>query len=142
MTKSAKIKAVNRVFSLVKNGVNITDARQTVATELGLSAGSTVWNWQRLLKMKTPVINITRTNNTARISSTGNANTGLATVNSQLTNVLTSLHNKDGKYTTREAGAMSQLSNNIIGIAKLHLEAHKYADKASKRNIVVNKLLG
>ena len=141
MTKSAKTQAVNRVFSLVKSGVKITDARQTVATELGLRAGSTVWNWQRELKMKTPIINITKTNNIVVPNSRTN-NSGLGVVNTQLSSVLTSLHNKDGKYTTREAGAMSQLSNNIIGIAKLHLEAHKYADKASKRNIVVNKLLG
>ena len=141
MTKSAKTQAVNRVFSLVKSGVKITDARQTVATELGLRAGSTVWNWQRELKMKTPIINITKTNNIVVPNSRTN-NSGLGVVNTQLSSVLTSLHNKDGKYTTREAGAMSQLSNNIIGIAKLHLEAHKYADKASKSNIVVNKLLG
>ena len=141
MTKSAKTQAVNRVFSLVKSGIKITDARQTVATELGLRAGSTVWNWQRELKMKTPIINITKTNNIVVPNSRTN-NSGLGVVNTQLSSVLTSLHNKDGKYTTREAGAMSQLSNNIIGIAKLHLEAHKYADKASKSNIVVNKLLG
>ena len=141
MTKSAKTQAVNRVFSLVKSGIKITDARQTVATELGLRAGSTVWNWQRELKMKTPIINITKTNNIVVPNSRTN-NSGLGVVNTQLSSVLTSLHNKDGKYTTREAGAMSQLSNNIIGIAKLHLEAHKYADKAYKSNIVLNKLLG
>ena len=44
MTKSTKTKAVNRTFLLVKSGVNITDARQTVATELGLKSGSTIWH--------------------------------------------------------------------------------------------------
>ena len=142
MTKAAKTKAINKVFSLVKNGVSMTKARQTVARELGFRAGSTLWNWQRQLKMQTPIINITRTNDNHSVPTTRPVSTGLGTVNNQLVNVLTSLHNKDGKYTTKEASAMSQISNNIIGIAKLHLEAHKYADKATKGNVVVNKLLG
>ena len=142
MTKSGRIKAVNRVFSLIKNGVSMTKARQTVARELGLRAGSTIWNWQRQLKMVTPVINndVTRTNNNI-VSRQKVVNAGISTMKNDLGSVFSSLIRKDGRYTTKEAGAISQVSSNILGLARFELEVHKYADKATKRDKVVTNLL-
>ena len=136
MTKSAKIKAVNRVFSLVKNGVNITDARQTVAEELGLSAGNTIWTWQRNLKMTTPVVNtsITRVNNTVA-TRRSTSNVGISSMKNDLGTVFTSLVRKDGKYTPKEASAISQVSSNILGLARLELEVHKHAAKTRSKSV-------
>ena len=88
MTKATKIKAVKRVFSLVKNGVSITEARQTVATELDLRAGSTLWNWQRKLRMVTPTIDtgLTKVNN-AVVPRQRAVNAGISTMKHELGSV-------------------------------------------------------
>ena len=59
----------------------------------------------------------------------------------ELGNVFTSLIRKDGKYNSKEAGAISQVSSNILGLARFELECHKYADKATKRDKVISGLL-
>ena len=136
MTKHARIKAVKKVFSLVKNGVNITQARQTVAEELGLNAESTIWNWQRQLKMTTPVTNtsIARVNNTV-VARRNTSNVGINSMKNDLGIVFTSLVRKDGKYTPKEASAISQVSSNILGLARLELEVHKHATRTSSKHI-------
>ena len=45
-----------------------------------------------------------------------------------------SLVTKDGRFTTREASAISQVSSNILGFAKHELEVHKYADRVHRRD--------
>jgi len=135
MTKAAKIKAVKRVFSLHKNGVSITEARQTVAEELGLNAGSTIWNWQRKLRMVTPTIDtgLTRVDN-AIVPRQRDVNAGISTMKHELGSVFSSLIRKDGRYTTKEASAISQVSSNILGLARFELEVHKFADKATSKH--------
>ena len=136
MTKATKIKAVKRVFSLHKNGVSITEARQTVAEELGLNAGSTIWNWQRKLRMVTPTIDtgLTKVNN-AVVPRQRAVNAGISTMKHELGSVFSSLIRKDGRYTTKEASAISQVSSIMLGVARHELDIHKYANKMNKRDI-------
>ena len=135
MTKQAKTKAVKKVFSLIKNGVSVTDARQTVAEELGLTA-NTIWNWQRQLKMVTPTIHtgITRSNNTVA-SRQRVVNAGISTMKHELGSVFSSLIRKDGRYTTKEASAISQVSSIILNTVRHELNVHKYASKMKKSDL-------
>ena len=142
-SKTAKRKAVNNVFSLVRSGHSITNARKTIAKELDLSStGNTLWTWQKELGMITPVITeISRVSNNTVISRSNTVHPGISNMKNELGNVFTSLVKKDGRYTTREASAISQVSSNILGLARFELEVHKYADKATKRDKVVTNLL-
>ena len=140
--KTTMRKAVNSVFALVREGHSITTARKTIAKELGIVA-NTLWSWQDRLHMTTPVITnkITKVSNKTVVSRQGNIDSGINNLKNQLGHVFTSLVRKDGTYTTKEASAISQVSNNILGLAKYELEVHKYADKATKRDKVVTNLL-
>ena len=142
-SKTAKRKAVNNVFSLVRSGHSITDARKRIAKELDLSStGNTLWTWQKELGMITPVITeVSRVSNNTVISRSNTVHPGISNMKNELGNVFTSLVKKDGRYTTREASAISQVSSNILGLARFELEVHKYADKATKRDKVVTNLL-
>ena len=142
-SKTAKKRAVTSVFSLVRDGHSITNARKTIAKELDLSStGNTLWTWQKELGMITPVITeISRVSNNTVISRSNTVHPGISNMKNELGNVFTSLVKKDGRYTTREASAISQVSSNILGLARFELEVHKYADKATKRDKVVTNLL-
>ena len=133
MTKHARIKAVKKVFSLVKNGVNITQARQTVAEELGLNAGSTIWNWQRQLKMTTPVVNtsITRVNNNV-VARRNTSNVGISSMKNDLGTVFTSLVDQDGRFSNQDATAISGVANVILGSCKQVLLERKAMGKVNK----------
>ena len=140
-TKTAQRKAVNSVFTLVRSGHSITNARKLIAEELDLSA-NTLWSWQNRLDMVTPVITgVTRTGDNTVISRSNTVHSGISNMKNELGNVFTSLIRKDGKYNSKEAGAISQVSSNILGLARFELECHKYADKATKRDKVVSGLL-
>ena len=142
-SKTAKRKAVTSVFSLVRNGHSITNARKVIAKELNLSStGNALWTWQKELGMITPVITeVSRVSNNTVISRPNTVHSGISNMKNELGNVFTSLVKKDGKYTTREAGAISQVSSNILGLARFELEVHKYADKMQKRDNTVKSLL-
>ena len=142
-SKTAKRKAVNSVFSLVRSGHSITDPRKSVAKELHLSStGNTLWTWQKELGMTTPVVTeISRLSNNTIIPRSNTVHSGISNMKNELGNVFTSLVRKDGKYDTKEASAISQVSSNILGLARFELEVHKYADKATKRDKVVTNLL-
>ena len=60
-SKTAQRKAVNSVFTLVRNGDSVTSARKVIAKELNLSP-NTLWVWQRNLGMVTPEITKTAKN--------------------------------------------------------------------------------
>ena len=142
-SKTAKRKAVTSVFSLVRSGHSITNARKVIAKELNLSStGDALWTWQKELGMITPVITeVTRHSNNTVISRPNTVHSGISNMKSELGNVFTSLVKKDGRYTSKEAGAISQVSSNILGLARFELECHKYADKATKRDKVISGLL-
>ena len=92
--------------------------------------------------MITPVITeVTRHSNNNVISRPNTVHSGISNMKNELGNVFTSLVKKDGRYTPKEAGAISQVSSNILGLARFELEVHKYADKATKRDKVVTNLL-
>jgi len=131
MTKSTKTKAVNRTFLLVKSGVNITDARQTVATELGLKAGSTIWHWQSQLKMKTPTVTnkiVTRTSNVAVMHNIAD-DPSIPESKAQLKRVLTAHVEGTGEYSTKQVLATCQLGGSILAFSKHELEVAKFINK-------------
>ena len=144
-TKTAQRKAVNSVFTLVRSGHSITNARKLIAEELDLSpTGNTLWTWQKDLQMVTPVVTeMTKVNNNV-ISRQRIAKPVVGTVNwrANLGSVFTSLINKDGEFTHQDASAISQIANAALGQAKYDLEIHKLAERTtSKRDESLNHLL-
>ena len=141
-TKTAMRKAVNKVFALVKEGHSVTKARTIIGHEVDVSA-NTLWSWQDRLNLTTPTTGnkIAKTNNNIVIPRQDSINSGISNMKNQLGNVFTSLVSKDGRYTTKEASAISQVSSNILGLARFELEVHKYADKMQKRDNTVKSLL-
>jgi len=142
-TKTVKKQAVTSVFSLVRSGHSITNARKIVAKELDLSP-NTLWTWQSNLKMVTPVTTeITKVNNNV-ISRQRIATPVVGTVNwrANLGSVFTSLINKDGEFTHQDASAISQIANAALGQAKYDLEIHKLAERTTtKRDDSLDHLL-
>jgi uncharacterized protein YoaH (UPF0181 family) len=142
LNKTDQRKAITRVFSLVKNGTTITDARKIVAEEIRVSP-NTLWVWQKRHNMVAPNATLVRTNGSIvkPSTTTREAIHGISNVKNELGHVFQSLVTKDGRFTSKEAGAISQVSSNILGLARFELEVHKYADKATKRDKVVTNLL-
>ena len=145
-TKTAKKRAVTNVFSLVRSGYSITNARKIVAKELNLSpTGNTLWTWQNDLRMVTPVTTeITKVGNNNVISRQRIAKPVAGTVNwrANLGSVFTSLINKDGEFTHQDASAISQIANAALGQAKYDLEIHKLAERTTtKRDDSLDHLL-
>mgnify|MGYP003150220695 CR=1 FL=1 len=144
-SKTAKRKAVTSVFSLVRSGHSITNARKVIAKELNLSStGNALWTWQKELGMVTPVITeMTKVNNNV-ISRQRIATPVVGTVNwrANLGSVFTSLINKDGEFTHQDASAISQIANAALGQAKYDLEIHKLAERTTtKRDDSLDHLL-
>ena len=111
-SKTAQRKAVNSVFTLVRNGDSITNARKVIARELDLSP-NTLWVWQSRLDMVTPEITRTTTlvkphNVTTRTlrSTTKNVH-NISNIKTGLGDVFQSLVTKDGRFSTKEASAIS-----------------------------------
>ena len=145
-SKTAQKKAVNSVFTLVRNGDSVTSARKVIAKELNLSA-NTLWVWQNKLGLVTPDItrttSLTKTNNviprtlpsnTKNVHSISNIKTGLG-------DVFHSLVTKDGRFSTKEASAISQVSSIMLNTARHELNVHKYANKIKKTDINIVKNL-
>ena len=139
-SKTAQRKAVNSVFTLVRNGDSITNARKVIAKELGL-APATLWSWQNRLDMVTPIITKTTTlvkphNVTTRtLRSTTKNVQNISNIKTGLGDVFQSLVTKDGRFSTKEASAISQVSSIMLGVARHELDIHKYANKMNKRDI-------
>ena len=139
-SKTAQRKAVNSVFTLVREGHSVTSARKVIATELDLSP-NTLWVWQNRLNMVTPettrITNLVKPDNTIprtlrsttkNVQNIGNIKTGLG-------DVFHSLVTKDGRFSTKEASAISQVSSIMLGVARHELDIHKYANKMNKSDI-------
>ena len=139
LSNTKKKEAVLRTFQLHKNGVSLTDSRITIANELNMTPG-TLARWQKEFKMHTP-IKVTKTTNSVTRSSGRVTIGGISDIKSELGSVFQSLVAKDGRYTPKEASAISQVSTNILGLSKFELEVHKYADKMRKRDVTVKNLL-
>ena len=139
-SKTAQRKAVNSVFTLVREGDSVTNARKVIAIELDLSP-NTLWVWQNRLNMVTPEITRTTTlvkphNVTTRtLRSTTKNVQNIRNIKTGLGDVFQSLVTKDGRFSTKEASAISQVSSIMLGVARHELDIHKYANKMNKRDI-------
>ena len=130
INKTAMRKAVNNVFTLIREGHGITKARETIGKELNVSA-NTLWNWQDRLNMKTPVVTdkLATRNNDIAIPRKITVDPSISKTKDHLGRVLTSLVNKNGEFSTREASAISQVSSGILGFNKHELEVAKFVNK-------------
>ena len=139
-TKTEQRNIVNRAFALVRNGHSITNARKTIANEIGLSP-NTLFVWQHSFKMKTPTViktadlvknnSLRKTTKLVTKSSTG-AIKGLENMKGQLGVVFTSLVQQDGRFTNQDATAISGVANVILGSCKQVLLERKAIDKAAR----------
>ena len=136
-TKTQQRNIVNSIFALVRKGHSVTKARKMIAKEVGVNP-NTLFVWQHNFKMKTPTVIKTAElvkNNSLRKS------TKVVTKSNEYANVhemardtgsvLKSLVNQDGRFTTKEASAISGLFNGHLTLVKLRLEASKISTKTS-----------
>ena len=140
-TKTEQRKAVNRVFSLVRDGDSITRARKFIANEFNVSP-NTLWVWQDKLGMSVPNViktaNLVKNNGTtrqsARLTTRTNPNVikGLEVMKGKLGNVFTSLVDQDGRYSNHDAAAISGIANVILGSCKQILVERKAISKVAK----------
>ena len=132
--KATKIKGVEQVLTLRKNGVSLKNARIIVANDLKISV-SRLTGWMR----EHTSAKTTKTNNVV-VSQRSESTRGLNDLNDVVFDTIEDL--KEGRITHKEACAMSSLAGTITNIKKLQFAAHKYVSKASSQSITVDKLLG
>ena len=131
MTNTTKIKAVKKVFLLIKNGTGIQNARKIVGEELHVTP-STVYNWERKFgKTTKSATTTTRTNHQSPLQVTDYSFTDMS---NDIRGVLKSVVNQDGRYTTREAGVIGKLYGAELTKAKLVFEVHKHNTKISSKS--------
>ena len=136
-TKTEQRNIINLVFSLVRDGHSITKARKTIANEIGVSP-NTLFVWQYSFKMKTPTViktvNLVRSNGlrkSTKVVTKSNEYTNVHEMARDTGRVMKSLVNQDGRFTTKEASAISGLFNGQISLVKLRLEASKIGTKTN-----------
>jgi len=136
-TKTEQRNLVNRTFSLVRNGDSITNARKVIANEVGVSP-NTLFVWQHGFKMKTPTVIKTAElvkndslRKSTKVVTRSNEYSNIHEMARDTGSVLKSLVNQDGRFTTKEAGAISGLFNGHLTLVKLRLEASKISTKTS-----------
>ena len=136
-TKTEQRNIVNRAFALVRSGHSITNARKTIANEIGLSP-NTLFVWQHSFKMKTPTVikttDLVRSNGlrkTTKVVTKSNEYANVHEMARDTGRVMKSLVNQDGRFTTKEASAISGLFNGQISLVKLRLEASKIGTKTN-----------
>ena len=136
-TKTERRNIVNNVFALVRNGHSITQARKTIANEIGVSP-NTLFVWQHSFNMKTPTVikttDLVRSNGlrkSTKIVTKSNEYANVHEMARDTGRVMKSLVNQDGRFTTKEASAISGLFNGQISLVKLRLEASKISTKTS-----------
>ena len=139
-TKTEQRSVINRAFALVRSGHSITNARKTVASEVGVST-NTLWVWQNKLGMKMPTIisttdlvkgNGLRKSTKLVTKSSTSAIQGLENMKGQLGVVFTSLVNQDGRFTNPDATAISGTASVILGCCKQVLLERKAMAKVNK----------
>ena len=138
-TKTEQRKAVNRTFSLVREGESITRARKFIASELDISP-NTLWVWQDKLGMKVPNVIKTadlvksngRQSTKLTIKTNPNVVKGLEVMKGKLGTVFTSLVDQDGRYSNHDATAISGVANVILGSCKQVLLERKAMGKVNK----------
>ena len=135
--KRTQIQAVEKVFTLRKNGVTASSAKELTAGEFNTS----VWKLNQWIKIHEP--NQTTTNNNKSndvvVSRRGVNTKGLSDLCDNLFNTMEDL--REDRITLKEASAISSLAGNITNIKKLQFAAHKYVNKTTTQGITVDKLL-
>ena len=144
-TKTEQRNIVNRAFALVRSGHSITEARKTIANSIGVSP-NTLFVWQHGFKMKTPTViktaNLVRNNGLRKSTKVVTKSNEYANVHEMARDtgrVMKSLVNQDGRFTTKEASAISGLFNGHISLVKLRLEASKINTKSN--TVITNDVL-
>jgi len=139
-TKTEQRNIVNRAFALVRNGHSITNARKTIANEVGVSP-NTLFVWQHNFNMKTPTViktkDLVRSNGLRKTTklvtkSSTSAIQGLENMKGKLGVVFTSLVNQDGRFNNQDATAISGTANVILGCCKQVLLERKAIDKVAR----------
>jgi len=136
-TKTQQRNLVNSTFALVRDGHSITNARKIIANEAGLSP-NTLFVWQHSFKLKTPTViktaDLVKSNSlrkTVKVVTKSNEYTNVHEMARDTGRVMKSLVNQDGRFTTKEASAISGLFNGQISLVKLRLEASKIGTKTN-----------
>ena len=136
-TKTEQRNIVNRAFALVRNGKSITEARKVIANEIGVSP-NTLFVWQHSFKMKTPTViktaDLVKSNGlrkSTKVVTNTNEYSNIHEMARDTGRVMKSLVNKDERFTTKEASAISGLFNGHLTLVKLRLEASKISTKTS-----------
>tara|TARA_Y100000310_G_C20058561_1_gene523880 strand:- start:18 stop:464 length:447 start_codon:yes stop_codon:yes gene_type:complete len=146
MTKTSKTtqkEAVDRIFALRKNGATAADAKIIVAGEFNTSVYKlTQWlkqhktgTFRTVSNTLSSTINVSNNSYKTKVVKLNDLYRNLSTVVTRLCDP------NDHDISYKEAGAISSVANNMIGIAKLNLEAHKYATKTASKNMTVDRLL-
>ena len=138
-TKTEQRKAVNRVFSLVRDGDSLTRARKFIANEFNVSP-NTLWVWQDKLGMNVPNViktaDLVKSNGRQSTNLTTKSGTnvikGLEVMKGKLGNVFTSLVDQDGTYSNNDAAAISGIANVILGSCKQILVERKAISTVAK----------
>ena len=138
-TKTEQRRVVNRTFALVKEGHSITNARKTIAREIGVSP-NTLWVWQDKLGMNVPNViktaNLVKNNGRHTTKLTTKSGTdvikGLEVMKGKLGTVFSSLVDQDGRFSNSDATAISGLSNAILSTCKQVLSERKAIRKATR----------
>ena len=134
MTRTSKTSRKNtilEVFELVKNGHKLIEARKTIGTKVGRSAG-TLLNWQNKLNMKTPVVTTKIAKSTNNVAITRNITVD-PNIPAQLKRVLTAHVSDTGEFSTKQVLATCQLSSGILAFNKHELEVAKFLNKNLSR---------
>ena len=138
-TKTEQRRVVNRTFALVKEGHSITNARKTIAREIGVSP-NTLWVWQDKLGMNVPNViktaDLVKSNGRHTTKLTTKSGTdvikGLEVMKGKLGTVFSSLVDQDGRFSNSDATAISGLSNAILSTCKQVLSERKAMNKVTR----------
>ena len=138
-TKTEQRRVVNRTFALVRDGHSITNARKTVAREIGVSP-NTLWVWQDKLGMNVPNViktaDLVKSNGRHTTKLTTKSGTdvikGLEVMKGKLGTVFSSLVDQDGRFSNSDATAISGVANVILGSCKQVLLERKAISTVTK----------
>ena len=138
-TKTEQRRVVNRTFALVKEGHSITNARKTIAREIGVSP-NTLWVWQDKLGMNVPnvikTVDLVKNNGRHTTKLTTKSGTdvikGLEVMKGKLGTVFSSLVDQDGRFSNSDATAISGVANVILGSCKQVLLERKALNTGTK----------
>ena len=135
VSKATQIKAIERVETLKKNGVNIGDARAVVANEFNTKV-YTLTQWQ---KKHGPKTTISGTNNVV-VSRKNTSKRGFNGLYDKLFDSLDGL--LDGTVSPEEARATSTIANSYTNMKKIEFSVLKHVSRVTNQNIPIDKLLG